>query len=205
MIASFYDTRSNFRTFINYTKPLSYDQWMTLPEDHKAAALFVEFFNEIMLAWSKAQGTFRGDDEEAVETVIQYLIKNTAKIEDDSKRYRAPYIYKVAYNALYCIVHDRLRDKQRREYEVDPIVVSGDGQEVNIVDFIVRDNSAEDEYVNSITSTKFRGFWEAVESVDNAQDVVNKIFEKGYDPNKFSARENEIVAQIKIKIKSYND
>ena len=40
----FYATRTMFREYIGYTEPLSYDQWSSMPDDSKAAALFVQFF-----------------------------------------------------------------------------------------------------------------------------------------------------------------
>lgn len=123
--AEFIKTKELFKNYINYKRPLSYDEWMQVHPDHKAAFLYVQFFREIHLAWTKARKLY-GDECEGVSVALQYLIKNVPIIEEDPKRYSAKYIYRVAYNCLYCICHDRKCDKDRYEYEVSNIIVVGD-------------------------------------------------------------------------------
>ena len=49
MMQSFFDTYNCMRSFTNYIKPLSYDEWHDLPEDHKAAVLFVQYWQVVIL------------------------------------------------------------------------------------------------------------------------------------------------------------
>lgn len=170
----FYETRKLYRDYIHYEKPLTFDQWSSLDHGYKAAVLFIQFFDEILLAWNKAK-SYDGDELEAVETVNQYLIKNVDKIMEEPKRFKPAYIYRVAYNALYCICHDRVSDKDRREREVDPYVDKGDGTYLNITDFIPSSKAQDDfEEVEDDRLAKSKEFWDLVESVDKDADVIIK-------------------------------
>ena len=71
----FYQTRDMFKEFIGVDTPLAYSTWMELDPDKKAAALFVNFFDQITLAWYKAK-SFYAVDEDGVSTCLQYLQKN---------------------------------------------------------------------------------------------------------------------------------
>lgn len=172
MSREFYETRSMFRSYINYTDPYSYEQWLSLPQDHKCAALYVQFFDEIILAWYKVK-SFYGSDEEGVETICQYLMKNVPVLEENPKRFNARYIYRVAYNCLYCICHDRLIDKQRFELEISNIAYSGDSEEINMFDYI-NDNKAEDEFDLSDKATRDR-FWKIIDSDEDMKALVEHI------------------------------
>lgn len=192
MMKSFYETREMFRNYIGYTKPLSYEEWLSLPDDHKAAALYVQFFNEILLAWNKAK-SYDGDDEEAVETVLQYLIKNTSIIMNDCKRYTAKYIYRISYNCLYCICHDRKRDKDRREFEVYAIQTNSSGEEFNLMDCCI--TQTKDAVINEINKQKF---WALVERLDSSSlDIIEHILETGVIPDVVG---DEQLAHIKSKL-----
>ena len=76
----FYTTRDFFKEATQFKGPMSYDEWVSCPDDHKAAVLYLQFFEQITLAWYKAK-SFYGSDEEGVETVLQYLMKNVPIIE----------------------------------------------------------------------------------------------------------------------------
>lgn len=193
MMSTFYETRNLFKNYIHYTKPLSYVQWLALNDDHKAAALYVQFFNEILLAWDKAK-SYDGDDDEAVETVLQYLIKNTEIIKKDPKRFRANYIYRVAYNCLYCICHDRKCDKERREFEVSAIQCDADGDEYNLLDtFVTNAGSVECEINKQL-------FWAIIEDLDvDSRALVERLLKSGKLPTNMSAKNQKIVAELRIK------
>lgn len=193
VFTAFYNTRKMFIECLNYTKPLSFEEWKASPDDLKAAILFVQFFNEITAAWSKADTLNWGDDAEGVTTVLQYLEKqvrqklyfmknNTSKkasaefrrknpdgyievevrkIEENPERFSQAYMYKVAYNCLYCIAgHDRKCDKDRIDNEVSAIV-EYEGKELNLFDEIHSKNgSAEDQYNVNVFETQF---WSVIE------------------------------------------
>ena len=82
-----------------------YEEWIATPEDLKAAALYVHFYPQIMLAWHKCKRDYV-EEETAVSTVLQYLHKNVPRIEWQRKRYSPQYIYQIAFNALYCLTRN---------------------------------------------------------------------------------------------------
>lgn len=131
----FRETRNLYTEYLQYTKPLSYVEWVALPNDHKAAALFVQFFSEIELAWYRSKSFFT-PEEEGVYTVMQYLMKNVEIIKNDPKRFTSKYIYKVAYNCLYCICHDPIKERIRYESTVSNVVQTSDG-DVDLFDTTV--------------------------------------------------------------------
>lgn len=106
----FQETKDRFMAATSFVRyPLTYDEWMSLVDELKAAALFVNFYAQIIVAWQKWDRTCYLEEEDAVGTVIQYIVKNVDKIKDDRKRYTPNYIYTVAYNALtgFCRVAGR--------------------------------------------------------------------------------------------------
>ena len=141
---AFAETRKNFIAGTRYVRPLSYEEWMDIPQANKAAVLFVQFYEQITLAWYKTKSFFV-EEEDGVSTMLQYLIKNVPIIENDPKRFKSSYIYKVAYNCLYCISHDIKRDIERYEKEVSNIASCTDG-EVDLFD-TVASNQASAEVI----------------------------------------------------------
>ena len=81
------------------------------------------------------------DECEAVSTVLQYLLKNVPKIENNRKRYSSSYIYQVSFNCIRSL-HWRKRDRNRNEYEVSSVLQSN-GDEFDIL-AVSTDNQVED-------------------------------------------------------------
>ena len=71
--------------------------------------------------------------------MMQYLEKNVPVIEQDRERFSPAYIYRVAYNCLYCICHDIKRDRERYENETSN-VVQNDGEELDLFDTVQEDS-----------------------------------------------------------------
>ena len=167
MANAFMETRNLFMGSTGYTRPLSYEEWMMIPSGHKAAVLFVQFYDEITLAWYKTKSYFVVE-EDGVSTMLQYLVKNVPIIEKDPKRFKPSYIYRVAYNCLYCISHDIKRDIERYEKEVSNIVMSGEDQ-LDLFDTVVSKSDIYDEICK-------REFWAVIENMGvKTQKVINHI------------------------------
>ena len=197
MSNAFYSTRDLFRNHINYTAPLSYEEWLATADDNKAAVLYVQFFDQITLAWYKVK-SFYTLEEDAVSTVLQYLMKNVPIIEKDSKRFKASYIYRVAYNCLYCICHDYQTDKTRWEMECSNIVEVGDDV-LDLFDTVPGDGTAENECFRKSES---RQFWEVLENLDeDSQAVIDKLLNPDSPLpahlRRNVARRNEIIEELK--------
>lgn len=194
MISTFYDTKNCFKTYTHYIEPLSYDDWTKLPEDHKAAVLYVQFFSSIISAWNAAK-SYDGDDEEAVETVLQYLLKNVPVIEKNPSRFTARYIYRVAYNCMYCICHDRKCDKERRENEISASQLDDSGNEWSLFDTVASTSCRIEDAINS------KIFWEFVENLDVETRVLfDRIAALGRVPASLSARNLELLADLRAKL-----
>lgn len=123
----FYDTYRMYREYLGYTHEYTYKQWLRLDDKFKAAALYIQFYNEITLAWYKVK-TEWSIEEEGVECVNQYLIKNVDKIKQDKKRFTPQYIYKVAWNCLYCVCIDPSKNKDRYYNETPSTFTCGDDE-----------------------------------------------------------------------------
>lgn len=199
---AFYDTRKLFIELTGYKAPLTFEDWKAQPDSLKAAILFVQFYNEILLAWDKADSLDFGNDSEGVSTVLQYLEKQVKtiqyfeknnpnkkasaefrrqhpddciaieqrKIEEDPSRFSPGYIYRVAYNCLYCICgHDRKCDKDRIGNETSSIVMY-DGEELDIFDtFVDKHNCIESVYANSSLENEF---WSVIEDTGLSAEKV---------------------------------
>ena len=100
-MTKFNETKDRFlaATQVTIHYPITWESWMNLDDNLKAAALFVNFFKEVTMAYN-ALKCYYLDEEDAISHVCQYLIKNVDKIKADRKRFTPAYIYRVAYNCI---------------------------------------------------------------------------------------------------------
>lgn len=193
----FRETRNLYSNFLQYTKPLSYVEWVSIPDDHKAAALFVQYFSQIELAWYKAKSFFTSE-EDGVYTMMQYLMKNVDIIKKDSKRYTPSYIYRVAYNCLYCICHDPIIERIRYETTVSNIVTTNNQDEVDLFDTTISVHSdVEIQYEK-------KQLWETIDKLDpKSKKVVSNIL-SGSPLTKFNSRsiwaKDEEIKNVEVTI-----
>lgn len=201
MSKEFYTTRTIFREYVNAVsavsnEPLSYEDWIKLPSEYKSAALYVQFFDEIILAWYKCKTSY-ASDEEGVETIMQYLEKNVPTIVNNRRRYSPNYIYRVAFNCLYCICHDRVVDKKRAELEHSNIVITSEG-EVDVFDTLI---GQVDVHPSSTSSQ----LWAIVDSLgDDANAVVSSLIEGIKLPRTFGRNHRkDIIEQLKVQLEPF--
>ena len=173
-INAFISTKNLFANYLQWKEPLSYEEWLNSPQESKSAILFVQFFDNICQAWHTVNAFDFADPDEGVETICRYLEKNVPVIEkSEGKRFTAPYIYRVAYNCLYCICHDRKCDKDRWENEI-PATVQYDGEELNLYDTVPDAAGSADMKYES--EDFIRRFWEAIEDAGQpAEKVVDYL------------------------------
>lgn len=200
--AAFHDTRNFFIELTGYKKPLTFEEWQQKPDDFKSGLLFIQFYNEITLAWDKADSLDFGDDNEGVSTVLQYLEKQVRQtlyylkadptkkapvefrrnnpdevveverrtIEENPQKFSGGYIYRIAYNCLYCICgHDRKCDKDRINNETSSIVMY-DGEELDLFDTIA-DTRNSVEYISETLALQNQ-FWAIVEDCGQPAEKV---------------------------------
>lgn len=97
----FYETRRIFAESVPSHVPQSYESWISVPDEYKAAVLYVDFFDQVTMAWFRLK-TPAAVEEECVSEVMFYLQKNVDKIVADKKRFTPAYIYRICYNCIYC-------------------------------------------------------------------------------------------------------
>ena len=192
-MSAFSDTNDLFRNHLEYTRPISYVEWLALSQDKKSALLFVQFYEQITLAWYKTK-SYYAQDEDGVSTVLQYLMKNVPVIENDEKRFTPNYIYKVAYNCLYCICHDIKRDKDRAEKEISNIVVTTDDE----LDSVLRNTLWE--VVNEL-GPKAKKY--VIQTMSGTSINATSLLHDEIDEIKLSLKDIEaIVAELRDKLKN---
>lgn len=171
MANQFYRTRDTFKTLVDYSEPLSYDEWVALDDRFKVAVLYLQFFDQITLAWYKVSSGYATDDD-GVETVIQYLSKNVDRIKENPRRFTPRYIYRVAYNCLYCISFDRKCDKWESENVIPAVTYTSSGDEFNLFD-IISDPSVDAPFAEAVRNR----FWKEVENMgeDTTTFIANVL------------------------------
>lgn len=184
---SLYQTRSFYRDYLDIKNPLTFDQWNTLPRYEKSIALYLQFFDQIVMAWDKANTLDFIDCEDGVEIVNQYLEKNVPIIEAHPERFTPNYIYQVAYNCMYCICHDRKCDKDRLNNET-PGIISTDEGEINLLELATDHKSAEDVAENNSFEKEF---WSLIEdSGVEAEKVMRYLLSNNESDLKKVAKRN---------------
>lgn len=172
--SEFYKAKKMFQDYLCDRKYSTYDEWNNLPHPYKAAALYLKFYNTIYGAWVKTSNPYT-DPEDGLETVLQYIDKNVPLIEANPQKYSDRYIYRVAYNCMYCICHDYLEPKQRYE-NTQSIYALGnhdDGHAFNILDTYV---GTSESIIDQIEYASFTSsFWEIVESSASDEIVAEFI------------------------------
>lgn len=154
----FYSTYKLYRDYVGIKGNISYSRWSRLPEKLQAAALYVQFYNEITLAWKKTKTDWAIEDA-SVEEINRVLMKNVPIILDDKDRYSPNYIYKVCHNALYCINIDPKTSWRIYHNEVSESFDVGDGAEWSWFDVIGESHDMDKEIA-------FEDFQEFLDSLD---------------------------------------
>lgn len=210
----FHQTKVMFREFSGYTRPLTYDEWMKAPDECKAAILYVQFYDQITLAWMKTKSVYT-DINDGVSEVLQYLNKNVEKIKNDGKRFTPAYIYKVAYNCLSCLSwNDPDLNRRCRVYQNEVSNIVGYGEdELDLFNTIIDDEDDRDskfdldgrrEYLLKATQ-----LWDIVEEMGTkAKIVVAKLLgENSYTPKELNSvseeEQEEIMEELRDRLGSF--
>lgn len=167
-MSEFAVTRDIFANYVNYTKPLSYDEWMACPDDHKAAVLYCQFYDTITLVWYKLVSYFV-TEQDGVDTILQYLMKNVDKIKDNPGRFVTSYIYKVCYNCLGCLCFSNRNTKQKNMVDQEVYILDTDDDfDSDKNAFLSCDGGMENAYDDE----KRDAIWSLVESKGHDAVVV---------------------------------
>lgn len=192
----FVESKKRFISCLNNVDlPLTYDMWLSLDDQYKAVALFVNFFDEITLAYYKAQSLY-SEDEDNISIVLQYLEKNVDLIKENPKKYNEKYIYRVAYNCMYCQCRDIKRDRLRFENTVSNITCKGE-EEYDAFDFIGDDNDA----ISEMESNKF---WDIIDNLtEDERRIVEHLLDGKRLTKDLKERYDDILEGIQYKLSDY--
>lgn len=175
----FNETRKYFFSVTNITEPLSYSEWMDLSDSDKIAALYLQFYSEITLAYSKVK-TYYSDGTGAVEELLMYLVKNVPKIEEDEKKFSPRYIYRVAFNCLYCYCIEKPAPKNIADNEISENYVTNTSDDINVSLIDLNSNSwtsIDSELESQHKDELLAEFWRCMENVDMSTEIIiNKYF-----------------------------
>ena len=194
----FYETKMRFTEAIGMTAPISYAQWLALPDTLKAAGLYVNFYEQISLAWSKAKAEFI-DDEDGVSTLMQYLMKNVDIIKKNPKKYTPNYVYTVAYNSMGSL--RRLKGEQNRyNYTASHYVQNDKGEDLDLFDALVGDE------IESIIHKVADVLFDAYSDLDNdTKLIIQNILYNRKLTQKAQKRESEIYHNLRNLFAEYAD
>lgn len=217
-LAAFRETKDYFSSYFTYEKPLTFDEWVKLSDEKKLAVLFLQFYNEIVLAWDRANSFDFIESEEGVTTIVQYLQKHVCDryikghpkrkvsaeyfyshldeceerriLEENPAKFNPAYIYRIAYNSLYCICHDLKSVKARWDNETSRYVNYND-TELDLLDMIqdTRTSVAESSECRSFEEE----FWKVIEDEGTGAAKVMRYLLSGNaaDLKKLNVRDKD--------------
>lgn len=185
-----------FKEAVDYypTDISTYEGWRELPVKLRAAGLFVQFFDQITLAYQKNKDSYPFIEEEtAVSTVIQYIIKNVPMILYQAKRYTPGYMYKVAFNAIYPL--GRIKQDVATYYNRESIYGKFIGERGSYEHTI--DTDAE----NNFTYADFNFDYITTESLEDEFDRLTSEAEFFNILEQLSDKDLEMVEKLINKVK----
>lgn len=201
-MVQFYETKKMFENAISVKFPISYETWLSLKDDLKAAALYVNFFDDITLAWTKAKSDFT-PDEEGVSVVLQYLCKNVSKIIKEPNKYSDRYIYRVAYNSMGCLRRVK-RDKDYYDNTMSNFVTTEDDQEIDIFSRIPSKKSLTNEIAHNEFDRKIWGFLRQIDDTDKT--VIEFLIGQKKTLNKrATARKDVVIDELRDLLEPFQD
>lgn len=194
MADQFKETLNIFRSFVQYTQPLTWDEWAALNDsEQQVAVLYCQFYDQITLAWYKAKADFV-PDEDGVSCVLQYLNKNVPIILAEENKFTPAYIYRVSYNCMDCLRYVQ-RDINRSKLETTNVTYY-DGEELDLCDLVPhKDMSYEDRMTKA-------AFWSIIKEMGaEAEKVVNHLLNGVYD--KDGNWQGESLRRVSKRSKAY--
>lgn len=152
--------------------PVSLEVWQTIPDDLKSAALFVNFYQQILMAYNRLK-TPASVDAECVSEVLMYLQKNVRKIMDDPHRYTPAYIYRVSYNCLMgpaVLTYTSKTGVNGYFYNTVPNIINGDDGELDLFDAICTDCC--DDLTPPERLFDYVALWDIIDGLDEQSKKV---------------------------------
>lgn len=190
----FTDARIRFADALSYYvapgEEISYAIWLTIPESLKAAALYVQFYPEIMTALVKSTSEYI-PDEDLLSFLLQYLQKNVDKMT--IKKYNGAYIYRIAYNCMAAPRRNVVPQK-RFAVEVPQYCVTADGEQLDRFDTCV-----DSEYSDIADAIADKEFWSIIQNATpEVREVIYSLLGRTKLPKYIKKKQKiEIIKQLR--------
>lgn len=195
----FVETKRMYEAAVGVKYPLPYEGWLAVKDDLKAIALYVQFYDAITLAWTKARSEFILE-EDGISTLMQYLLKNVPIISNDKKKYNPKYIYRVAYNCMGCLRRVQ-RDVDRYNLTQSNIIADG-SDEFDLFDRVIGDESDLLEYARRRRyETEIQCIIESLD--EDSKKVVEYLLGGKKLGKRTEAKKETIMADLRIKFAKY--
>lgn len=203
--SQFHATKIMFKEALSDVSfPLEYNEWLALDEDLKAAALFVNFYSSITIAWSKYLPAPITSDT-AVSTVMQYILKNVEILNKDSNRYTNGYFYTLAYNAI-CGVTRTVNTQNIYNYEMSNYTASTEGgsdKELDLFDLVpYEDDPYEVAQAREALWSIIAGMGPKAEKVANHLITGDPLSKTRKDSREYA---NDRLADVSVTSKEYDE
>lgn len=198
----FIETKHRFENAIGVKYPLSYEGWLAIKDDLKAAALYVQFYDQITLAWSRGKSDFTSD-EDGVSTVLQYLNKNVPIILNNPNKYTSKYVYRVAYNCMGCLRRVQ-REINHYNLTMSNITTDSSGKESDLFSTIIDDKSDTFENIEKI---KYNAeIYNIIKNLDKTTKRLVEYLLGGRKPGKrIESKMDTILSNLRRTFIDYKD
>lgn len=195
-ITEFMRVRSNFEAATNCKYPLTYEEWMAVPDDLKVAALFVNFFDTITLAWYKAEAVYV-EENDGISILMQYFLKNVSIIKENPKKYNSKYIYSVSWNSMASL--RRVKATQDRfNYTTSQYGISNNGNEYDLFNTIADESDISE--INEVQKA-VKGIMDIYFRADNStKEVISHIVNGTKIGKRTQKKEAEIIETLKREL-----
>ena len=205
----FISTKQMFREYlVGYSYPLTYETWVAADEEDKAALLFVNFYNQITLAYSNVVTKYNADyiiAEDAVSNILGVLIKNSnilTEKDDGSKRFTQGYFYSVCWGCIFSMVRS-IATQKRNEHELSNELTDDTGDvlvnlfdlapSIDVWDIIIQMGHKAEKVVNHLINPK-----DTLHKVSKSSSEYNsdRLADVSVTPSEYDS----ILAALKIEL-----
>lgn len=204
----FKETFNLFTAALTVESYSNYDEWLLIPDNLKAVALYVMFYEQITLAWVKTKKPFM-EEETAISTLMQYFLKNVPIIESDEKRFTPAYLYKVAFNAFYPLGKIK-RDISEFEHRASAYIA------VNVqmldLDYEIdlpqyRESAFIDLRVDTTdisTLIERKEFWKQIEAMDmDTKEVIEGLINRSRVYGPLAKKKTSVIQELRTLLKEF--
>jgi hypothetical protein len=193
-MAELYETKQRYQEATpDVVYPITYAEWKKLPEEYKASALFVTFFDAIAKAVNKRSYVhISGSD--VISAIMSTLLTRSIKtIENDPKTYTAAYICRITQNAIIDC------DKCDPEKKISAVSVSNLRDDIFGEEYDYFDTIADD----SISRTVSHIIWENWDTLSNeAQNYVTHVLQNRKIPAADKKQLNKTLSELRTLLEA---